>query len=250
MQVYVLRNKANGKRYVGQTIQTIQRRLNGHYSEARIGKNRMPIGAAIKKHGKDAFELEQVIKCSSVEEMNRIEVELIAQLRTCDRTFGYNVERGGCEKTELDRQRQSAIMKAKYSDPKQKARISAHRRKYFSNPEARKAASLATLSVMGNNLKQRISDTVSRQWQLKSQIQRLNDVAALKKAQSDFKLRLYTGQTVEVKMPDGSQISIPRVDFWEWSKNQGLNPTSAGQALRQSKTHKGYGFTLLRKSNE
>ena len=60
--IYLITNNINGKRYVGQTIQTINKRWNAHV--AKYGKRPM-IDKAIDKYGKDNFVIEEIDKLSS-----------------------------------------------------------------------------------------------------------------------------------------------------------------------------------------
>lgn len=56
MLVYCLTNKIDGKKYVGQTVQSLAKRLEGHRSYAPAHKNSY-VHRAIKKHGWVSFEV-------------------------------------------------------------------------------------------------------------------------------------------------------------------------------------------------
>lgn len=93
MIVYLLTNKINGKRYVGQTIQTMRQRWNSHCTLGKANKG-MPIVHSIKKYGKDRFEKQILVECKSIEEMNYWEkyyIEFYGSLVP----NGYNVLPGG-----------------------------------------------------------------------------------------------------------------------------------------------------------
>jgi hypothetical protein len=93
MIVYVITNKINGKRYVGQTIQSMEARWSKHCSIYKANKG-MPIVNAIQKYGKDVFEKEILMKCESVEEMNHWEKFYIKSFESLTPN-GYNVLPGG-----------------------------------------------------------------------------------------------------------------------------------------------------------
>lgn len=80
----------NGKKYVGQTTQTLDKRAcngNNYKSSPLIYK-------AILKYGWQNIQKE-IIECSSEEEMDNLERELIKKYNTTNINFGYNIEDGG-----------------------------------------------------------------------------------------------------------------------------------------------------------
>lgn len=83
----------NRKQYVGQTKDTLFRRFSGHLSAAKKGSTAI-IHNAIRKYGKDAFEIELLQECHSFEELDEAERKWIAKLNTVAPN-GYNIEVGG-----------------------------------------------------------------------------------------------------------------------------------------------------------
>lgn len=80
----------NGKKYVGQTANTLKAR-------ARYGEgysNSPAVYNAIKKYGWDNI-VKEIIQCSNQEEMNELEQYYIKLYRTYDRQYGYNLTLGG-----------------------------------------------------------------------------------------------------------------------------------------------------------
>lgn len=89
MVVYLIRNKLNGKGYVGQTIQTQERRWWEH------GKNTgYPIDRAINKYGRDNFEVCTLSTAYTLEELNLLE-EFHIKLQNTLSPNGYNLLPGG-----------------------------------------------------------------------------------------------------------------------------------------------------------
>lgn len=88
----------NGKKYVGQTIQTLaQRAHRGEaYRECPLVYN------AIQKYGWDNIKKEIVVECDTQEELNRQERFFIAFYKTTDINFGYNLQSGGNNGTMSD----------------------------------------------------------------------------------------------------------------------------------------------------
>ena len=102
--IYCYRNIINNKKYVGQTIDLIERKRDFY------GRRKMYSGIifqnAIEKYGKENFELTILTHCKP-EELNFFEKFYISRLKTTDRRYGYNATTGGdsFERTEDCRKR-------------------------------------------------------------------------------------------------------------------------------------------------
>lgn len=80
----------NGKRYVGITSQTTERRWqNGK------GYKGQPVYNAICKYGWHNVEHRVLYEGLTKEEAEQKEIEIIAEWKTNDRKYGYNIESGG-----------------------------------------------------------------------------------------------------------------------------------------------------------
>lgn len=89
--IYVHENKVNGKLYIGQTSQKVERRwLNGEgYRTQSYFYN------AIQKYGWNNFNHIILFENLSLDEANIIEEYLIKKYKTLDRKHGYNRKFGG-----------------------------------------------------------------------------------------------------------------------------------------------------------
>lgn len=92
--IYCHTNKLNGKRYIGQTKNSVQKRW-GHngYNYTRCPNSLL--GKAILKYGWDNFEHEILFTNLTKEQANAKEIELIKLFNTTDRLYGYNLTAGG-----------------------------------------------------------------------------------------------------------------------------------------------------------
>lgn len=93
--IYKITNKENGKIYVGQTVNTINRRWKQHLRSAQMnGKNDSSplLYRAIRKYGVDSFEIEQVEQCNN-HSLNEREIYWIDYYHSFDN--GYNCTHGG-----------------------------------------------------------------------------------------------------------------------------------------------------------
>lgn len=88
-QVYKHTNKTNGKVYIGITSWDWQRRWKNNYN----GSPHMKL--AIKKYGLDGFYHEVLFEHLTKEEAQQKEIELIAEYKSNDPDFGYNLSSGG-----------------------------------------------------------------------------------------------------------------------------------------------------------
>lgn len=88
--VYIHTNKTNGKKYIGITRQSPERRW-----QKGAGYAKTYFGNAIQKYGWDGFEHEVVASGLSKEAACKMEMDLIFQNKSNIREFGYNISEGG-----------------------------------------------------------------------------------------------------------------------------------------------------------
>lgn len=91
MRIYLITNKINKKRYVGQTTQKLTHRWAQH-----CDKNSCCLGIkrAIEKYGKENFTIRTLYKANSIEELNAKEILFINKFNTLSPN-GYNLKTGG-----------------------------------------------------------------------------------------------------------------------------------------------------------
>lgn len=87
--IYMIKNKKNGKAYIGQTTQSVFKRWNHHIKS----KNNSIISKALKNNVSN-FEFIELITCFSKEDLNYFEKKLISELNTISPN-GYNLTSGG-----------------------------------------------------------------------------------------------------------------------------------------------------------
>lgn len=123
--IYVMENKINGKRYIGQT-NNFQKRMNGHRSDAN-NKNshsyNLPLAAAIRKYGWDNFNnyiIEEYPDDTPVEHINEREIFFINFFASLVGRNGYNLMVGRPKGLSII---SSPIEKQKIFSPKEKRKI-------------------------------------------------------------------------------------------------------------------------------
>lgn len=104
MFVYLITNTINGKRYVGQTAQSLKMRWWQHCNQ----KNCHHLSRAILKYGKENFIIESIVDAPTRELANEFEKEYIARYCTLAHN-GYNLTTGGdrYEMTQATREKMS-----------------------------------------------------------------------------------------------------------------------------------------------
>lgn len=92
-KIYLISNDVNSKLYVGQTIQSLNKRFNGHccYSKSDRSVN-MYIKRAIHKYGKKNFHITLIEECP-IQELNEREKFWISFYDSYNN--GYNLTKGG-----------------------------------------------------------------------------------------------------------------------------------------------------------
>ena len=88
--VYIIRNKVNGKVYIGSALH-VRPRLNHHRSYLRRGKHiNEYLQRAFKKYGEEQFSFEVLMLCSA-EERIQLEQSYMDSFRSAQEEFGYNI---------------------------------------------------------------------------------------------------------------------------------------------------------------
>ena len=93
-EIYLITNKVNGKRYVGQTVRTTQSRWRQHVQFAKNYNYSNALDNAIRKYGEGNFDVKRILKNIPTEDLDRLEILWIRKLNT-QRHNGYNITLGG-----------------------------------------------------------------------------------------------------------------------------------------------------------
>jgi group I intron endonuclease len=91
--IYIIRNLANGKVYVGQS-KRFETRISQHFRSSRNENCPYPIGRAIRKYGKQSFSVEIIEEVNELQADER-ERHWISSFESTNPEKGYNLESGG-----------------------------------------------------------------------------------------------------------------------------------------------------------
>lgn len=98
--IYQIKNKINGKIYIGKTLETIEKRWKEHCNDYLKDKTeKRPLYMAMKKYGIENFSIEIVEEClpENINEREKYWIEYFGSFKE-----GYNATRGGDGKHYLD----------------------------------------------------------------------------------------------------------------------------------------------------
>ncbi|MBR3746701.1 MAG: GIY-YIG nuclease family protein [Selenomonadaceae bacterium] len=149
--IYFIWNMINGKRYVGQTTNSLKKRMAQHKS------GNLVVDKAIQKYGIKNFRYGVIKSCASREELNCWEKYFIAALKT-KHPYGYNFTDGGdCNFTVSDesRAKMSAKRKGVQKSPEHRAKIKAalsgENHYFFGQHHTKKTRAKISASQSGEN---------------------------------------------------------------------------------------------------
>jgi group I intron endonuclease len=92
--IYLITNRESNKQYVGQTIQTMERRWIGHCEDAFYRESNLPLHTAILNDGKDSFTIKEIDRGTALVDLCKKETFWITNLNTLS-PYGYNTQKKG-----------------------------------------------------------------------------------------------------------------------------------------------------------
>jgi group I intron endonuclease len=90
MFIYKITNTENNKVYIGQTIRPIKQRFQRHINDALNNIIDTHLARAIRKYGKESFEISLIDTAESQDELNKKEQYWIKQYNSTNSNIGYN----------------------------------------------------------------------------------------------------------------------------------------------------------------
>lgn len=133
--IYIIKNTINNKVYVGQTIDTLNRRFNGHKTATKTACRKL--FNAFNKHGRENFYIELLAVCSSQSIADYLETTYIEEYNSMNN--GYNIMSGGSHG------RLSEETKKKISETRKLRKIPSPNKGKKLSEECRRKMSLAKL---------------------------------------------------------------------------------------------------------
>ena len=94
--------------YIGQSVSPAAR-WRRHKSDAKLGKNKLHLSRAMRKHGIQNFVFEVIAQAKTLEDIDQLEVDGIKQYKSSDKNYGYNIALGGNGKRIVSEQTRKKI---------------------------------------------------------------------------------------------------------------------------------------------
>ena len=91
MIIYKATNQTNGKMYIGQTVNSLNKRKLSHMNNVK--RSNLPFHNAIRKHGPDNFNWQVICICPDIDSLNEQEEYYITFYDSMN--VGYNLQSGG-----------------------------------------------------------------------------------------------------------------------------------------------------------
>lgn len=91
-KIYKITNLINGKVYIGQTTNSLDRRFSSHFWK---NSGCIFLKRALNKYGKENFKIEQICLAESKKEANKKEKYYIKFYDSTNQEKGYNITKGG-----------------------------------------------------------------------------------------------------------------------------------------------------------
>lgn len=96
IKIYMIMNRLNNKKYIGQTTKTIEERFMKHYNSRNEEKfKHLLFRKALREYPIDIWEFKELATTNIREEANRLEKYFIFKYKTYDSKYGYNIAYGG-----------------------------------------------------------------------------------------------------------------------------------------------------------
>lgn len=205
-EVYCIKNKVNGKLYVGVTTKGYKNRFTSHVWHSRKSSgNCRALYNAMRKYGQAAFSVELIDTASSFEEMNQLERKYIAMLGSIHPN-GYNLTDGGDAGSFAEETRLMASKRLKGKPMGEKNRKGLI--KAWADPELRQKRCDAIKDAM--NRPEVKAKTSERQ---KGKPKSASHIESLRKARASSVICVETGKVFEAM-----------VDAVAWIRSQGEYP--------------------------
>lgn len=229
-EIYMHRNRKNGKAYIGQTKRGVRNRLYCHESAARHG-GQLPFQRAIRRHGIEAFETLVLAVCFDAEAASEFERALIAEYQTFGKG-GYNATLGGegtvgvrvtarrrreisrqfrnLKRTEQHRRRISEALRGHKKSPEWVEKVACQKRGVVQDL-VRRASSLAAL------------EKAQEAW-----------LGSTHTAESKAAMRRTKSQPIRITRPDGVE-EVVVTTLRALSEEHGITATALSTAIRKDR---------------
>ena len=260
--IYLIRNRLNGKSYVGQTVKTLQARWAEHIRDARKGSPFL-FHRAIRKYGVEVFSESLLATAADRQELDALEISWITKLDTMS-PAGYNTKLGKQgHPTEDVRQRISMTLKGRPKSAEHCKNISAGQKKRSRGPTGKKrspeAVEKTRIALKGRSLslehRKKLSDALKGRKCSPESVAKRTGIKASEKTRAKLRAarstRVFTAATREKmsRAQRGKKRSASTIAKWRHSRS-GYSPSAEtrariGAALKGHKMPEAHRLRLI-----
>lgn len=168
-EIYLAKNKTNGKCYVGLSTNGMEYRRRKHENASKRGSIRHPyFYNAIRKYGEGGFEWTVLhFDIETIEELNELEIQEIAERETLYPN-GYNLTAGGSSglKSEDTRKRMSESQLKVWDNEEHRIKASEVQKAAWDDEERRRLASKTQKAIKADpEIRKRHSEITAAYWE-------------------------------------------------------------------------------------
>lgn len=106
--IYIIKNFANNKIYIGKTERSVEERFREHLQESRHPNSptyNYCLSRAIRKYGENAFDVAVLAEDVPIEKLDLVEAHYIDMYCSDSPKIGYNVSKGHYDNSNVEKYR-------------------------------------------------------------------------------------------------------------------------------------------------
>lgn len=106
--IYIIKNFANNKIYIGKTERSVEERFREHLQESRHPNSptyNYCLSRAIRKYGENAFDVAILAEDVPIEKLDLVEAHYIDMYCSNNPKIGYNVSKGNYDNSNVEKYR-------------------------------------------------------------------------------------------------------------------------------------------------
>ena len=106
--IYIIKNFANNKIYIGKTERSVEERFREHLQESRHPNSptyNYCLSRAIRKYGENAFDVAVLAEDVPIEKLDLVEAHYIDMYCSNSPKIGYNVSKGHYDNSNVEKYR-------------------------------------------------------------------------------------------------------------------------------------------------
>jgi group I intron endonuclease len=190
--LYIITNEISGKQYVG-IGRNPQGRWSSHKWKAEHGKSSRPLYQAMRRNGIENFSFIVLAKYPTLDKLKEAEQDLIWQLGTNCKEFGYNLSEGGEGTTGYSHTEEAKVAignaaKELWASEDHRTRMQEARTKYWEDPASKERQAEITKGLWeSEDYRRKQSESQRRAWDNEERRRKSAEVSRAMWEQENFR---------------------------------------------------------------